>query len=249
MTLLKTQAIQNALGGDWKTAVALNEELVKTNPADIEALNRLAFAYSVLGRLKEAKTTYHKVLSLDVLNPIALRGLKRLENTSPHKPFYQSEDCSSQKSAASLMNSCFIEETGKTKVVELVNTAEPRRMAQLATGEWVTLNIKRLKIFVLGREKQYIGMLPDNIGKRLIKFMKGGNQYEAHVKSVFSNKIAVFIRETKRAQRFKNQPSFILSEKSYALFDRTIEYKRNGGQDLSDQEQKSSRSHEDVDSL
>ncbi len=82
------------------------------------------------------------------------------------------------------------------------------------------MNIKRSKIFALDEQKQYIGMLPDNIGKRLIKFMNGGNAYEAYIKSSLNNHIALFIKEIKRANRFKNQPSFLPTDKSHLIVER-----------------------------
>ena len=70
-----------------------------------------------------------------------------------------------------------------------------------------------MKIFVLDQDKQFIGMLPDDIGRRLIRFMSSGNQYEAYVKSVDNNKVTIFARETKRTAKFKNQPSFLPTER------------------------------------
>lgn len=227
MPALKNQAIQNALLGDWNGAISQNLKLLKSNPNDIEALNRLAFAYGVLGKTKHAKTIYQKVLRLDSQNPIALKNVKRLKedkrttsNTAGHVQFMRSID------------SMFLEESGKTKVVELVNIAQPKIIAHLLTGELLNLRIKRLKVFVLDTKDRYIGVLPDNIGKRLIKFLKGGNTYEAYVKSVNNRRVIIFIKETKRALRFKNQPSFISSEKSHLLFEKNV-------RQLADQKQKS----------
>lgn len=208
MTPLKTQAIQTALLGDWNSAISLNQELLKDNPNDIETLNRLALAYTALGKFKEAKILYQKALMLDNQNLIAIKNLKRLSETkkigmiNPHAPL------------ASNINSLFLEENGKTKIVELINIAQPNLIMHLMTRELLTLQIKRLKIFVLDSNKQYIGMLPDDIGKRLIKFLKGGNTYEVCVKAAQEHKVTVFIRETKRVTRFKNQPSFIATEKT-----------------------------------
>lgn len=231
MTPLKTQAIHTALTGDWKAAVSINQELLKENPDDVETLNRLAFAFTILGKNKHAKDTYLRVLELDTKNPIALKNLRRLSNgkTKTNKLSRQlrkKQDSEAQPLeiayAASYSfeysTNMFLEETGKTKVIELINVAEPKIIAQLRTGEFLTLQIKRLKIFVLDRKKQYIGMLPDNIARRLIKFLKGGNSYEAYVKSAENHKVSIFARETKRATRFKNQPSFIAIEKTLLLF-------------------------------
>ena len=74
--------------------------------------------------------------------------------------------------------------------------------------EHVTLQVKRMKIFILDGEKQYLGMLPDDVGRRLLDFINGGNEYEAYVKTIDNLRLIVFIKETKRSLRFKNQPSF-----------------------------------------
>jgi len=212
MISLKNQAIQTALVGDWISAVTLNEELLKADPNDIETLNRLGYAYSVIGKTKDARITYQKVLAIDSQNPIAIRNLKRLKGDNNKHSSYQS-------SALNRTNTIFIEETGKTKVIELINVATPSTISHLITGELLTLSVKRLKIFVLDTQKTYIGVLPDNIGKRLIRFIDGGNTYEAYIKSVDKNHVVIFIRESKRALRFKSQPSFIINEKQL-VFDK-----------------------------
>lgn len=220
MTQLKNQAIQTALTGDWKTAVEINKELLDEEPKDIDALNRLALAYQVLGKIKSAKSTYQKVLKIDPLNPIALRNLKQLKTTKTTKGILDSI----------AINNKFLEETGKTKVIELLNIAPHTVIQTLRTGQEVSLSIKRSKIFVLKNEKssqardshsagQYIGMLPDDIGRRLIKFIKSGSRYEAYIKSVNLRRVVIFIKESKRSSRFKNQPSF-LSMQDYSLFDK-----------------------------
>lgn len=206
--LIRDKAIQTALTGDWKTAVSLNKELLEEDPKDIDALNRLAMALMVMGKTTTAKATYQKVLRIDPLNPIALRNLKQLKTTKG-------------KGTTTLdlqLNNKFIEETGKTKVIELVNTAQPGILQSLRTGEGVNLAIKRSRIFVLKGEKQYVGVLPDDIGRRLLKFMKSGNKYEAYIKSSNTRKVVIFIKELRRGNRYKNQPSFLSPGDS--LFDK-----------------------------
>src|SRR3989344_1343757 len=185
MTKLKPQAIQTALSGNWEQAVRINKTLIKKDPSDIDALNRLAFAFSVLGRMKDAKSTYQKVLKLDALNTLAIRNLKKLDSKNGQTINGQSFQ----------VNNTFIEEQGKTKMVELINIAQPTVINSLHTGQMLMLSIKRLKIFMLTQDNKYIGVLPDNISKRLIKFIKAGNQYEAYVKSALDHHIVVFIKE------------------------------------------------------
>ncbi len=211
MILLKDQAIQNALAGDWQKAVTINKLLIKENPLDIDALNRLAFAFSILGRIKDARNTYQKVLAIDSLNPLALRNLKKMGDLKKIKNGIENPPPASTTHVTNM----FIEEQGKTKMVELVNVAQPSVINSLRTGQPLTLSVKRLKIFALSDGKQYVGVLPDNIGKRLIKFLKAGNLYDAYVKSAIDHNIIIFIKEVKRTSRLKDQPSFIsTSERS-----------------------------------
>lgn len=212
MTPIKFQAIQTALKGDWQKAIELNTQILLEEPNDIDSLNRIGFAYASMGNLKQAKNTYQKVLSLDAHNPIALKNLKRLTGidgkTIPSISFTP-------------MNNIFIEEPGKTKVIELINIADHKTIGKLRCGETLSLQVKRMKIFVLDQEKQYIGMLPDDLSKRLIKFIDGGNHYEAFVKTVNDHKVAIFIKETKRATKFRNQPSFATSDTSRFILENT----------------------------
>lgn len=207
---LKTQAIKTALSGNWNNAVTLNEEVLKVDPKDVDTLNRLAFAYTMGGHVKNAKATYQKVLALDIKNPIALKNLKRL-NSDKSSTFVQHKPLLFSRPNESL----FLEESGKTKIVELVNIAPARIVIHLNVGEEMILRIKRLKIFILDKNQKYIGVLPDNIGKRLIRFLKGGNIYVSYIKSADKNKVAIFIKETKRSSRFKNQASFLIADKSH----------------------------------
>lgn len=203
----KTQAIQTALTGDWNTAVSLNQTILEEFPDDIDTLNRLAFAYSSIGNVKQAKSLYQKVLALDSHNPIALRNLKRLNGggSSATHPIQ--------------MNNIFIEEPGKTKVIELINVAEKKILSRLRAGEHITLQVKRKKIFSLDSQNQYLGMLPDDVGRRLLEFINGGNEYEAYVKTIDNLRLLVFIKETKRSTRFKNQPSFPSFDKTKFALD------------------------------
>lgn len=207
MTPLKAQAIQTALIGDWQNAIQINQSILEENPDDIDTLNRLGFAFASSGNTKEAKNTYQKVLSLDNQNPIALRNLKRLNGSAG----MQSSSTSVNQANISTL---FIEEPGKTKVIELLNIADKKVISPLRSGEQLSLSVKRMKIFVHDHNKQYIGMLPDDIGRRLIRFMEGGNEYDAYVKSVDNNHVTIFAREIKRAAQFANQPSFAPSDKS-----------------------------------
>lgn len=224
MVTLKNQAIQTALSGDWQKAVNLNKSLIEEDPNDIDALNRLAFALTILGKIKDAKSAYQKVLKIDSLNSLAVRSLKKLDG--------KTNSGQGASSSGFLVNNSFIEEQGKTKIVELVNTAQPSIINNLRTGQSIKLSIKRLKIFALTDDNSYVGVLPDNIGKRLIKFIKAGNIYDAFVKSAHEHHVIVFLKEVKKLSKFKDQLSFLTSDKLLVL-----DKKLNKGRVDDDQEE------------
>lgn len=209
-SILKNQAIQKAIEGDFEKAIELNQQILKEEPKDIETLNRLAFAQSIIGKARAAKQTYQKVLEIDGQNPIALKNMRKLKTSD--------SDSSKNHAMPRRSESMFLEESGKTKMIDLINTADAKITSKLTTGEMLSLRVKRLKIFVLDYRNTYLGMLPDDIGKRLIKFINGGNAYEAYVRTTDKNKLTIFIRETKRSGKFKDLPSFSLGEKIKASF-------------------------------
>jgi tetratricopeptide (TPR) repeat protein len=227
MKVTSNQAIAATLAGDWENAIKLNKFLLEEKPNDVEALNRMGLAYSVLGNSKNAKESFEKVLEIDPLNSIALKNIKKLKTESKNN----SDDVTFIQ-----VNNIFIEEHGKTKVVELINLAQAEILQSLQTGQSVDMNVKRLKIFVL-QGKKYIGVLPDDIGNRLIRFIKGGNKYEAFVKSASHQNVSIFIRELKRSSKFKDQPSFIhsIEKKLHIKNDKSKNHKEDLDSDTSEE--------------
>lgn len=203
MASQKDLAIQAALQNNWQDACAINEKLLQENPEDIDTINRYAFSLLKLGRLEEAIKAYKTVIELDKTNPIALKNLRKLETMS--KNVDGSRPVSSQ---GIQLEDLFIEEAGKTKTVVLTNLADRKTLSYVQPGDILVIAPKRSKIFLQNSEKKYIGMLPDSVGMRLTSLIKGGNEYQACIKAIDDKSVKVFIRETKRASRFKNQPSF-----------------------------------------
>ncbi|MEK7112986.1 MAG: tetratricopeptide repeat protein, partial [Patescibacteria group bacterium] len=74
---LAQKAVAQALAGNWKEAVKLNHEILKKDPKDVDALNRMARAYAELGNTKRAKGLVEKVLKIDPFNTIASKALKK----------------------------------------------------------------------------------------------------------------------------------------------------------------------------
>ena len=64
------------------------------------------------------------------------------------------------------------------------------------------------------RDDNYLGLLPDDMSHHLLKLITGGNKYQALIKSVKSNSLAIIVRETFRSRKFRNQPSFVSDHKA-----------------------------------
>lgn len=204
-TNLSQEAIDAALSSDWEKAIKLNTKLIKEFSSDVDAFNRLAHAYFEICNYKLARKYYTQALEIDSYNPIAIKNLKILQSF---------KKINGQKPTLSNLHtkispSLFLQEPGKTKVISLLKVAEPQKISKAYCGMCVELVCKNRGITVLDENGNYLGVLPDDTAHRLIKLIKGGNKYLAFIKSIRVNGIAILIRETHRAARFKNQPSFL----------------------------------------
>jgi hypothetical protein len=202
-------AIAAALAQDWKEAIRVNLAILKSDRSDLEALCRLAFAYLKTGQLITAKRTYQKVLALDKYNQIATKNLKKM--TSLKKKDMANE-------ASGFMSPMiFLEEPGKTKIVECVHAAPTHVLSTLSAGQEVFLKPKNHCIEVRTSSQTYVAVLPDDMSFKLHKMMAGGNTYQAIVKGVDKKSVKVMLRELSRGKKFSKQPSFT-SSTSYVSF-------------------------------
>jgi tetratricopeptide (TPR) repeat protein len=211
-------AIQASLNRNWKEAIKLNTQLLKGNPQDADALNRLAKALLQTGFKTKAEQTYKKVLKLDKYNPIATKGLEiiksfRVERKSASVP-------------APDFTAAFLEEPGTTKTVSLIRLGDTKILNHLQPGDEVHLVAREHCVSIVTRNQDYIGRLPDDLASRLRPFLKAGNTYQAWLKSVdLHNKsqdkqnLKIFIKELSRSAKYRSIPSFPSTEKlSYAAF-------------------------------
>ena len=200
---LQEQAIKAALSANWEDALKANLEIIAVYPQNVEAINRAARAHFELGDLKTSKKLYEEALVCDPYNQIAAKFLKRIASLKGNgvKP-------NGLNGHVTLSSDMFIKEPGKSKLVNLNKVAEPQKLSRLSTGEEVTLNLKNHAISVTDYAGEYLGVLPDDVSHRLIRFMKGGNKYQAIIKSIRPNAVTILLKELVRAAKFRNQPSF-----------------------------------------
>ena len=199
---LTQQAINAALSCSWEQAFKINRQILKVDPRNIDALSRLGRVCFELGKTEQAKKYYNMALKIDPYNPIALKNLKIIKASKSNgekKINHQSP----------LSSNTFLHEPGKTKIVVLLKVAEPQKLSSLYPGMAVILLTKSRIIHVVDLENQYLGVLPDDISFHLAKLIKGGNKYMTIIKSVKINGVSIFVRESFRAAKFKNRPSFL----------------------------------------
>jgi tetratricopeptide (TPR) repeat protein len=195
------KAVSAALCGNWDNAIELNRSILKLEPEDTDALNRLARAYAESGEIKKARTCSKKVLDIDPLNSIAQKCLSK---------WNQVGEIAGNKTKSASPKS-FLEEPGKTKMVSLLHLGDKRILASLDSGDEIDLETHKRRVSVCTKEGEYIGRLTDDLSAKLRELCKHGNEYEAFVKSVETDKdecVTVFIRETKRSSKLSDIPSF-----------------------------------------
>lgn len=207
-TDLAQKAVSAAISGSWKQAAEINKQILKDNPKDVDALNRLARAFAELGNLVSARKTAKKVLKLDQFNTIATKSLEKWKGLRKGET-YKSVPSSAQ---------AFLEEPGKTKIVPLLHLGDAKVIAKLDAGDEVKLNPHGHRISITTVDGKYLGRLADDLSARLRKLIRYGNEYRVYVKSTGKNDLKIFVRETKRVEQLSDIPSFSTEKVDYISF-------------------------------
>ncbi len=75
----------------------------------------------------------------------------------------------------------FIEESGKSGTTVLIKAVSGQATARLAPSDPATLVVANDVINVCSQDGEYLGQIEPKLGRRLIKLMDGGNQYQAAI--------------------------------------------------------------------
>jgi hypothetical protein len=203
-------AVQLAIGGKWDDAVKLNKFIIDSFGADEETQNRLGKALSELGKLKEAKSSYEAALKLNPMNSIAKKNAARI-NTLLH----QKEGLKVGGTRVDL--NLFVEEMGKTIITTLESAAHDI-CSKVAAGDVAELRAEGDGIVAETSRGVRLGLLEAKLARRLIKFMRGGNRYQAGVTSCEGSTVKLIVRETYQDPRFAGKPSFPMRRKREVEF-------------------------------
>ena len=203
-------AVQLAIAGKWDEAVKLNKFIIDNFGADEETQNRLGKALSELGKLKEAKASYEAALKLNPMNSIAKRNAARINAL-----LHQKEGLKIGGTRVDL--NLFVEEMGKT-VITTVESPPPDICSKVAAGDVAELKAGSDGVTAETSRGVRLGLLEAKLARRLIKFMNGGNRYQAGVTSCEGSTVKLIVRETYQDPRFAGKPSFPMKRKREVEF-------------------------------
>lgn len=195
------QAIGLAIQGRWREAVAVNKDIIESFPNDADAYNRLGKAYMELGEYSQAKEAYEQALKFDSYNAIAKKNLR-------HLAYLIGSLTSSEVSFQKVEPRQFIEEIGKSGIVNLHRLAPPQVLAKMMAGDRVYLRVDEVNLVIENSNGEYLGQVEPKDALRLIKLMEGGNKYSAAIISSAEDKMTVIIKEEYQDPSQVGHPSF-----------------------------------------
>jgi len=194
------QAVSAAKKGDWQEAININSQLIAENPKNTAALNRLGMAYLQIKENKKAISVFKTVLDIDKNNQIAKKNLQRIQSKNTHV-------------LPSFSQPHFIEEPGKTRVVELHRLADKGCLNSFATGTPCQLKCKKRYISV-EIDGKYIGALPEDISFRLSRLIEKGNQYSCYLHATSKKNCSIYLKETHRSAKNQDINSFPINRQN-----------------------------------
>jgi hypothetical protein len=204
-------AVQLAIAGKWDEAVKLNKFIIENFGSDEEAQNRLGKALSELGKLKEAKASYEVALKLNPMNSIAKKNAARINAL-----LHQKEGLKVGGTRVDL--NLFVEEMGKTIITTVDSPPSVDICSKVAAGDVAELKIEGDGIQAETSRGVRLGSLEAKLARRLIKFMRGGNRYQAGITACDGNTVRLIVRETYQDPKFAGKPSFAIRRKREVEF-------------------------------
>ena len=196
------EAIALAMDGRWKEAAAVNRDLAKASPTDVDAWNRLGKALLEVGDAKGATAAFRRALGIDPDNAIARKNVERLA-ALPAKAR------TAKRSGPSVAaHRFFINDGSKTAHVALMGCARGKDRAFVSPGAPVRLERRGDALAVHTDDGKRLGMVPPKLGRRLSRLMDGGNEYGGAVSSTTENGIRVDLHETYQHPSLRSMVSF-----------------------------------------
>jgi tetratricopeptide (TPR) repeat protein len=194
---LVQQAQRLATQGEWDEAIELNNQILAASPNDVQALNRLGKAYSELHRYEESYETYSRALEIDPANQIARHNVERLELLKGlgGQGGQGANGQVVEHRHTQVRQAMFIEEIGKTRVVDLEDVAPDKDVVQMSPGDRVDIRVEHGQLVAYCEDGLRLGRLPARLAVRLIELIEGGNRYGGAITAVAPGMLRVIVRE------------------------------------------------------
>ncbi|MGH7777830.1 MAG: hypothetical protein ACREPI_11740 [Candidatus Dormibacterales bacterium] len=211
------EAVQMAIAGRWDEAAELNRFVLDQFGLEIprqqveESNNRLGKALTELGKLKEARAAYEATLQLNPLNVIARKNVSKLGSLLSAKGEVRT-------GPTRVDLNLFVEEMGKTVTTTLGDVTDRDVCAKVAPGDVAELSIEGDSIVAETVRGVRLGTVEAKLARRLIKFIQGGNRYQAATTSCEGATVRLIIRETHQDPKFAGKPSFPMRRKREVEF-------------------------------
>jgi hypothetical protein len=107
---------------------------------------------------------------------------------------------------------------GKTVITTLENPPGSDICSRVAAGDVAELRIDGDGVVAETSRGVKLGLLEAKLARRLIKFMRGGNRYQAGVMACEGTAVKLIVRETYQDPKFAGKPSFPMRRKREVEF-------------------------------
>jgi len=134
------------------------------------------------------------------MNPVARKNTAKLESLINAKDILKG-------GPVKVDLNLFVEEMGKTTTTTLRAAADDV-CSKLAPGDVAELRVDGDGIEVDTVRGVRVGSLEPKLARRLIKFIQGGNRYQAGITSCEGSTVKVIVRESYQDPKFQGKPSF-----------------------------------------
>jgi hypothetical protein len=195
------EAIRLAMDSKWDEAVEVNRFILENFGPDDQTFNRVGKALTELGRLEEARDAYDQALKLNPFNQVAKKNRAKLEVLIQHKDEIRG-------GGVKVDLNLFVEEMGRTIITVLENVDDPNICDKVVAGDVAELEVVGDGIVLRTIRGVRLGELEPKLARRIIRFMQGGNRYQAGVTSCDGGEVRVIVRETYQDPAFAGKPSF-----------------------------------------
>ncbi|MDA1035347.1 MAG: hypothetical protein O3B65_00525 [Chloroflexi bacterium] len=192
------EAVALAMECKWEEAAGVNREIIEFSPDDLDAWNRLGKALLELGDAKGSRAAFEHTLTIDPSNTIARKNIERLSLGS----------YASSIGGAQADRRMFNGDSGKSAQVALMGVTAGKGRLYLAPGGAIDLRPNNGNLTVFSSDGRFVGIVPPQLGRRLVLLMEAGNRYDGAIASTTADAVKVVLRESYQHPSQRSKVSF-----------------------------------------